>query len=183
MTQLMTAAEVAAFTGLDEKSVRKDVEHGIVGTASPPRFGFAAVVYFRVMALLGLHLGTADRRRLYGLIAEALDARKAKVALGPIAELKLGDLKNEIEGKLEQFGRWKQKLVVDDQILGGEPVFPKSRLAVRQVGTMLLRGASPDDIREDYSYLTEQDIEFAKLFALAYPRVGRPREAGQASAR
>jgi uncharacterized protein (DUF433 family) len=65
----------------------------------------------------------------------------------------------------------------------GEPVFPKSRLAVRQVGTMLLRGAAPADIREDYSYLTEQDIEFAKLFALAYPRVGRPREAGQAPAR
>ena len=183
MTQLLTAAEVAAFTGLDEKSVRKDVEHGIVGSASPPRFSFAAVVYFRAMALLGLHLGTADRKRIYGLIVGALDARQARVDLGPIAELKLGDLKRDIEEKLEDFTAWKRKLVIDEHILGGEPVFPKSRLAVRQVGAMLLRGAAPDDIREDYAYLTDQDLEFAKLFTLAYPRVGRPREHGQAPAR
>ncbi|MSP17535.1 MAG: DUF433 domain-containing protein [Myxococcales bacterium] len=179
MTDVLTTAEVAAFTGLDERAVRKDVEHGIFGSASPPRFGFAAVVYFRALSLLGLHLGTQDRRRIYQLIADALAAKKSTVEIGTVAEIRLAPLRKEIEERLAQFATWKRKLVTSDEILGGEPVFPKSRLAVRHVGGMLLRGASPEEIREDYPYVTEQDSEFARLYALAYPRVGRPRgEAG-----
>jgi uncharacterized protein (DUF433 family) len=55
-------------------------------------------------------------------------------------------------------------------------VFPKSRLAVRHVGGMLLRGASVDEVREDYPNLKDEDIEFSTIFMRAYPRVGRPRE-------
>ncbi len=69
------------------------------------------------------------------------------------------------------------KLVEDEDILGGEPVFAKSRLAVRQIGGMLVKGASPADVREDYPCLKDEDIAFAKLYTLAYPRVGRPRDA------
>jgi uncharacterized protein (DUF433 family) len=60
--------------------------------------------------------------------------------------------------------------------LGGEPVFPKSRLAVRQVGALAERGESTETILADSPYLTARDVEFEKLFARAYPRVGRPRE-------
>jgi uncharacterized protein (DUF433 family) len=41
---------------------------------------------------------------------------------------------------------------------------------------MLLKGASIDEVKEDYPYLKDEDIEFAKLYTVAYPRVGRPRE-------
>jgi len=37
------------------------------------------------------------------------------------------------------------------------------------------RGARVKEILEDYPYLDAQDIEFAKQFVAAYPRVGRPR--------
>jgi uncharacterized protein (DUF433 family) len=47
---------------------------------------------------------------------------------------------------------------------------------------MLLRGASPAEVREDYPYLKHDDIEFAPVFTTAYPRMGRPRE-HQAAAR
>jgi len=179
MHQLLTTGEVAALVGLEERRVRKDVEHGFFGAASPPRFAFAAVVYFRAIALLGLQLGTEDRRRLYEIIKRALAASRApaRVDLGPVTELKLGDIVAELTARLKRFGEWKQRIVTDESILGGEPVFPRSRLSVRHVGTMLLRGAAPKDVREDYPYLTNEDLEFAKLFAEAYPRVGRPREA------
>jgi uncharacterized protein (DUF433 family) len=39
------------------------------------------------------------------------------------------------------------------------------------------------EIREDYPYLKEQDIEFAKLYAQAYPKRGRPRERKHSSER
>ena len=80
-----------------------------------------------------------------------------------------------VETRLDDFARWKQKLVECEDILGGEPVFPGSRLAVRQIGEMARRGASASEILEDYPHLTEQDIEFAKRFANAYPHLGRPR--------
>jgi uncharacterized protein (DUF433 family) len=183
MTHPLTAAEVAALTGLDERAVRKDVEHGILGSTSPPRFGFPAVVYFRALALLGLRLGTKDRKRLYRLVVEGLAGRKPTVAIAPIAEMKLRAVSREVKEKLGRFTAWQRKIVTDERILGGEPVFPKSRLAVRQVGAMLLRGAPPADIREDYPYLKDEDLEFARLFAIAHPRVGRPRKRREAAAR
>jgi uncharacterized protein (DUF433 family) len=64
----------------------------------------------------------------------------------------------------DTFERWRANLVVDARILGGEPVFPKSRLAVRHVGETLLRGAAPDEVREDYPYLEALDLDFAVRF-------------------
>ena len=46
---------------------------------------------------------------------------------------------HDVEGRLERFATWKKKLVTRDDILGGEPVFPNSRLAVRQIGEMARR--------------------------------------------
>jgi uncharacterized protein (DUF433 family) len=179
MPPTLSATEVVAFTGLEERRVRKDVEHGFFGPASPPRFELSAVVYFRTVAELGFDLGVEDRRKLYLLIRDALKAKTppARLALSAITELKLGEIVSEVKEKLERFETWKEKLVEDEKILGGEPVFAKSRLAVRQIGGMLIKGATPEEVREDYPYLKSEDIEFAKLYTLAYPRVGRPREA------
>jgi uncharacterized protein (DUF433 family) len=181
----LTTAEVAALVGAEERAVRKDVEHGILGTASPPRFSFSALVYFRLIELLGFHLGTEDRRRLYGLVNDALASPKPQdtLEMGPAVQLKVGMVAREMAARIDQFTRWKQKLVTDDRILGGEPVFPRSRLSVRHIGALLRRGASPDEVRADYPYLSTEDMEFAALYAEAYPRVGRPREAGPISAR
>jgi uncharacterized protein (DUF433 family) len=76
-----------------------------------------------------------------------------------------------------RFDAWKARLVRSPDILGGEPVFPGSRLAVRHVGGMVLRGAPLEEIREDYPYLSDEDVAFARLYTEAYPRVGRPHEA------
>ena len=66
--------------------------------------------------------------------------------------------------------------MTDEDILGGEPVFPRSRLAVRHVGGVLMRGASVDEVREDYPTLTDEDLELSTIFTRAYPPMGRPRE-------
>jgi uncharacterized protein (DUF433 family) len=59
--------------------------------------------------------------------------------------------------------------VTDNAILGGEPVFPKSRLAVRHIGEMLLGGASRDEVREDYPYLSDRDLDFAVAYTQGRP--------------
>jgi uncharacterized protein (DUF433 family) len=65
-----------------------------------------------------------------------------------------------------RFDMWMKGLAQNEAVLGGEPVFPGSRLAVRHVGGMLLNGAAAAEVKEDYPYLTDEDIEFAKLFVV-----------------
>lgn len=76
---------------------------------------------------------------------------------------------------ISRFNQWKDTLVANPAIMGGETVFPNSRLTVRHVGTMLKRGESKEVIREDYPYLSEEDMEFALLYVIAYPSIGRPK--------
>jgi uncharacterized protein (DUF433 family) len=180
MEQALTVNEAVALFGLEEKAVRKEVEYGLFGSESPPRFRLPALVYFRVMGVLGFQPSVEERRKLYALIAKAFSRTKKpkKVEVSPVLELKLDEVTEEVESRLERFEAWKKKIVIDKDILGGEPVFPKSRLAVRRIGGMMLRGRADaeQEIREDYPYLKAQDIEFAKLYTAAYPKVGRPRE-------
>lgn len=171
----LTTREVAAFAGLDEKVVRKDLEQGVVQAASPPRFSEGSLVYFFARALFTFQLSTQDRKRLHQLICEALEEGSEQLQLGRGWSLDLVSLSGEVSARREAFEQWKEALVVRDDILGGEPVFPNSRLAVRHVGGMLNRGAPQQEVLEDYPYLTPQDLDFAVLYTLAYPKLGRPR--------
>src|SRR5262249_34857162 len=157
MAQAFTVNEAAALIGLEEKTVRKEVEYGLFGSESPPRFSLPALVYFRVLVLLGLQPSVEERKRIYALITKAFarSKRPAKVDVSPVLELKLEDVTEEVEDRLARFEAWKKKIVVDPEILGGEPVFAKSRLAVRRVGTMMLRGRAnaEQEIREDHPSL------------------------------
>ncbi len=171
----LTANEVAALTGLDERVVRKDVEKGVVQTTTPPRFGEEALVYFSATAAFALRLPTAERRRLYDMVSRAVEANEPRIELGAGWTLDVAAIEAGLQARLAAFEEWKAHLVVDERILGGEPVFPDTRLTVRHVGEMLRRGAEAAEILEDYPYLTEQDLAFARLYTTAYPRIGRPR--------
>jgi uncharacterized protein (DUF433 family) len=171
----LTTNEVVAMFDLDEGRVRKDVEHGILGTATPPRFDLADIVYLRTVAALGFELGAvADRKRLRALVRAAVRDGRASVAFGPITEIRIEATEREVTSLVTRFSAWKDQLITDPQIIGGEPAFPRSRLAVRQIGGMRLRGATPAELREDYPYLSDDDIELAARFARAYPKMGRP---------
>jgi uncharacterized protein (DUF433 family) len=176
VTVALSALEVAALVELDEGKIRKDVEHGLFDR---PRFSIGDLVYFRLIALLGLTVSVEDRRRLHDLVEAAMRKHPTPrtIALSPVTELKVGDVAAEMEQRLERFSAWKKKIVEDPNILGGEPVFPRSRTAVRHIGGLLLRGVPEREVREDYPHLTEEDFEFARLYARAYPKMGRPREA------
>lgn len=60
-----------------------------------------------------------------------------------------------------QFNQWKSGLVTDTKIMGGETVFPNSRLTVRRIGLLLQSGESVQAIREDYPYLSDDDFRFS----------------------
>jgi uncharacterized protein (DUF433 family) len=176
--EALTTNEVVALFKLDERRVRKEVEHGVLGASSPPRYDLSAVVYLLTLARIGFEItAVEDRKKLYALIIRGITKLKTPtIALSAITELNLGQVMNDVTDQIDRFVAWKRKLVTSDHILGGEPVFPKTRLAVRHIGGMRLRGASIEEVREDYPYLNEEDVELASMYARAYPPIGRPRE-------
>lgn len=175
-TLSLTPNAVAVLLDMPERQVRKEAEHGILPQATPPRLDFAALVYLRILGLLGLDLGVDGRRDLHRLLAKATqqDPVPETIEWLPLLTLKVGPVVRELTGRIEAFERWKLKLVNNPDVLGSEAVFPKSRLAVRHVGALVEKGHS-DEVREDYPYLTDEDILFAHVYARAYPKLGRPR--------
>jgi uncharacterized protein (DUF433 family) len=83
--------------------------------------------------------------------------------------------------RIELYRRGKERVTSSEAVLGREPVFAGTRLAVRHVGGMRLRGEPVARILEDYPYLSEEDVEFAALFAEANPPLGRPKAVDAAS--
>jgi uncharacterized protein (DUF433 family) len=67
------------------------------------------------------------------------------------------------------------RITKDAAVLGGEPVFEGTRIAVRHIGGMLEKGEPAEQILEDYPRLSKEDVEFAALYAAANPLVGRPK--------
>jgi uncharacterized protein (DUF433 family) len=175
-TLTFTPSEAAALTELPARRVRKEIESHVIEAASPPRLPFGALVYFRVLQLLGLELAVDDRARMARRLLEAVQTSLDidAIELGQVLTLHVGAVVKSLRDKTQQFERWKERLVRSAAIMGGEPVFPKSRLSVRRVGGLLERGERASTILEDYPYLTADDLEMARLFVRAYPRVGRP---------
>ena len=184
----LSPAEVSALLEMPERRVRKEVEHGLF--PSPPQLDFDMVVYLKVLDRLAeLEPPVEWRRRMLKSIRNALmhghiSAVSEELELVPgVLQLRLRTVAEEVSEQLVPFYRWRDARVVSDPaILGGEPVFRDSRLSVRRVGEALERGEKVATVREDYPYLSAEDIEFAPRYVRAYPRVGRPRESSKASA-
>jgi hypothetical protein len=122
--EALTTNEVVALLDLDERRVRKEVEHGVIAAASPPRFGLSAVVYLLTLGKIGFEVSAVDdRKKLYALILRGMTKLKTStIELSPIIDLKLGDLIRDVTDRIERFVAWRRRLVTNDRILGGEPV-------------------------------------------------------------
>jgi uncharacterized protein (DUF433 family) len=65
------------------------------------------------------------------------------------------------------YDEWcKLRVSRSDEVLGGSPVFAGTRLSVAHVGGLVGSGAVAE-VRQDYPYLSDEDIEHARIFALA----------------
>jgi uncharacterized protein (DUF433 family) len=174
-TETFTPTEAAAFVELPTKKIYKEVEHKIFPETNPPRINFAALVYLRLIKEIDFM--TVDfRSSLYQSLILALDQKSPTIEIGRFIKIEVELLAKEILEFINQFQAWKKKLVSNPDIMGGETVFPNSRLTVRHIGSMLEQGESLQIIQEDYPYLTEEDIKFAQIYMKAYPSVGRPKK-------
>ena len=58
-----------------------------------------------------------------------------------------------------------QRVIIDPKIMLGKPVIKGTRLTVELIVEKLAYGATLDDLKEDYPFITEEDIRSALLYA------------------
>ncbi|MBD2362972.1 DUF433 domain-containing protein [Anabaena minutissima FACHB-250] len=170
-----TPNEAAAFLELPTKKIYKEVEHKIFPEYNPPRLNFAALVYLRLIKEIGF-IHVDFRSSLYQSLVRALEQKLPSIEIARFVKIEVEPIAKEILEFIKCFQAWKENLVSDPNIMGGETVFSNSRLTVRHIGSMLDKGESLENIHEDYPYLTEEDIKFAQVYVKAYPSVGRPKK-------
>jgi uncharacterized protein (DUF433 family) len=85
-------------------------------------------------------------------------------------------VKSEVAPAVDLYARGLGKIEEQEGIFGGEAVFKGTRLPVRHIGKLRSRGEAIEDIKLDYHYLEEDDIEFADMYSRANPVIGRPRD-------
>lgn len=100
-----------------------------------------------------------------------------KREITPIITCNWDAIVEEAASRASLYNRGKEQVTSDERIFGGEPVFAGTRLPVRHIGGLRLKGEPLERIRDDYPELTPEDIEFAELFTEANPLLGRPKAA------
>lgn len=178
-----TIAETAALIGLEERQIWNELEKRVIKTrrsGSEPRVTYAAFVYlawFRDAARTWPRsFSPALRAELVEAIADSIaePTPPQQVTVRGLLSISVTKAQSDWE-KAARFRKWRDTIVTDNAIKGGEAVFPNSRVSVRHVGKLLQRGpAARREVGEDYPFLTDDDLEFAPIFVRASPRVGRP---------
>jgi uncharacterized protein (DUF433 family) len=66
---------------------------------------------------------------------------------------------------MEAVMNYRERIVRDQQVVGGEPVFKGTRVTLRTVLASLAEGATTAEILADFPTLSEEDVRAAIAFA------------------
>jgi uncharacterized protein (DUF433 family) len=130
----------------------------------------------------------SDRRHFYdhldakALLADTLTRNRPSQLFGAGDRLKLDDylfidiakVVEDLAPRVDLYAKGLTHIEQKEDVLGGEAVFKNTRLSVNHIGKMREGGEAVADIIEDYPYLRQDDVEFARLYFKAHPMLGRP---------
>lgn len=183
----LSLKETAVLSGAPEKSIRHELASRVVRASrsgSRRWFNPRDVVYFALVNELPIGLDKALRKELFDLLATNKEraGRWRREAHRLVLEgdvpvvLPTDDVLKRVEDRVGSFLRGRARLVSRPEILGGEPVFDRTRISVRFVGERARKGEPLDVLLEDYPALKADDIEFARVFVALGRPPGRPRK-------
>ena len=206
--EFLSLKEVTVIADIPEARVRKDIETGLlpkprVVYIADTRLCFAWPHVFALAAVYSNNMLNAKLRKLvfykvkdFASSVDIIDCwnshsgrSSGKIDLDcykPISAINIDRfVMLDVEKVLHSIGPrvgiyWEglTRIEEKDDILGGNAVFKGTRLPVMHIGKMALDGEPIEAITEDYPYLNEDDVSFAKLYYKAHPSLGRPRAVG-----
>lgn len=181
-----TLEEAAVLAGVPEKLIRRTLESKLKRAArrhGRRRFGARDVLAFRALASLPFRADPETTlhllRLLTGLTDVSGDWRRVRGALvheGEVrVEIDLAVMEADVVSIVRAYRDAARTVVVDPEVLGGEPVFAGTRVSVSNVGALVRRGVPLATLREDFPRLTEDQLRFAGWFVALGRPPGRPR--------
>jgi uncharacterized protein (DUF433 family) len=116
------------------------------------------------------------------LLAATLTRDRPSQLFGACDRLQLDDylfidiakVVEDLAARVDLYAKGLTHIEQKEGVLGGEAVFKNTRLSVNHIGKMREGGEAIADIIEDYPYLRQDDVEFARLYFKAHPMLGRP---------
>jgi uncharacterized protein (DUF433 family) len=109
------------------------------------------------------------------LLPRRLFAPYGRLKLGGYLFMDVEQIAKDVAPRVAVYAEGLSRIEEREGVLGGEVVFRNTRLSVRHIGKMHDGGESVENIIEDYPYLYDDDIAFARLYWKAHPAAGRPR--------
>ena len=175
----LSANEAACVTGVPLRQVHRIIDAGLLGSAAARREGSRAVHCAGLVSLKLAHETTAiftlaGRRRLVRYLLGHPQAETARVR---DVSVDVRSMKDEVQEGLSRLARAREMITADDAVLSGTPCVRGTRIPAHDLAEMLANGDDMGAIRDTWPVLTEEQIESAALYARAYPRRGRPRNA------
>ena len=186
--------ELAVLARVSEKKVRDELEATVVprchaGENGALVFSLRDALFFRLLDELpdGMELTRESRRALYVLLrehkAENASWRRTRTDLvlrgKREVRIAIGDVVTDIARRARTYVHGMRGVESRPEVLGGTPVFRGTRVPVRDIGELIKRGVSRDELEVDYPtlrHLDEGDFEFAAMFAERNRPRGRPRQ-------
>jgi uncharacterized protein (DUF433 family) len=176
-TTLLTANEAASVTGVPLRQVHRIIDAGLLGGAVKRRHNARLLAR---AALVGLKLAhdTADvltLRSRRAVIATAIRRPRQPTIRADMIVVDVRRAAQTVRSGLDQLTRARRLVSSSPDVLGGTPVFKRTRIPVHDIADMLANGDGPADIVRAYPQLDRDRVRLAAVYASAYPRRGRPR--------
>ncbi len=174
---LMTANEAASVTGVPLRQVHRIIDAGLLEGAVSRRHNARLLTR---NALVGLKLAhetadvlTPESRR--ALVTTLIRRPRQSVVRASAVVVDARPAAKAVRSGLDQLARARRIVSIAPDVLGGTPVFKGTRIPVHGIADMLANGDKPSAIVKAYPQLDKDGVALAAIYALAYPRRGRPR--------
>ncbi|MBI2375838.1 MAG: DUF433 domain-containing protein [Deltaproteobacteria bacterium] len=185
---VMDLRETAAVAEVSPKVIRHCLEQEVIKPARKKghwRFSEDDALFFALRDAIPFDIDVKDQRALYTLVVrhkentsgwKLVDEETLELGTDRLrVSVDFSRIRRELKRRFDLLAKRETRIVSRMDTLGGEPVFAGTRVAVRHVGLLMLRGVPMEEMRVDFPRLKEEDFELAKLLAMIGPKPGRPR--------
>lgn len=184
MSRAYTPAEAAAVSEIAVKSVHNAIDKRIIARRLSEDEGRALsdddLLRLKLWYGVGSILSAERRKRLFDTIDHNPDVDTVRVDDYLIVDV--ARAREQLAARAEALREAERVIESVKGVLGGEPVFRKTRVPVRTIAAVKAQGATSEEIIEGYPSLTLRMVELAEIWTAAHPARGRPRKLSELGA-
>jgi uncharacterized protein (DUF433 family) len=178
MPALLTRRETAELGEVTLTAVNKAVEQKLVKAHRHNHETLLEaddVAFFALLDELPLPLPITLKRQVHAWLVSTTDLLIARLELSEAITISVTPHVREARKRASEYARLRDRyLERNAEVMGGEPVITGTRMPIRTLAYLLESGETPEVVREDHPNVPEEAYAFARVWARAHPRRGRP---------